>query len=82
MHPAMFLRGAQARFTDPDSGEVVQPGSISHSIAEFVMGAMRAGFGLSNLAEYAPDAGFAERYPRAAKYIDHPMLVVMTLEAR
>ena len=28
MHPAMFLRGSQARFTDPASGEIVQPGSI------------------------------------------------------
>src|SRR5205823_5250712 len=28
MHPAMFLRGSQARFTDPASGEVIQPGSV------------------------------------------------------
>ncbi len=80
MHPAMFLRGAQARFTDPDSGEVVQPGSIPHSIADFVMAAHRAGFHLSNLAEYAPDAQFAERFPRAAKYVGWPMLVVMALQ--
>ena len=39
MHPAMFLRGSQARFTDPTSGELVQPGSISHSIGAFAMAA-------------------------------------------
>jgi hypothetical protein len=29
MHPAMFLRGSQARFTDPSSGELVQPGNLA-----------------------------------------------------
>jgi malonyl-CoA O-methyltransferase len=81
MHPAMFLRGTQARFTDPDSGELVQPGSVPHSIAAFVMAAVRGGFRLSDLAEFAPDAEFAARFPRAAKYVDWPMLVVMSLQA-
>jgi ubiquinone/menaquinone biosynthesis C-methylase UbiE len=79
MHPAMFLRGTQARFTDPSSGELVQPGSVPHSIAAFVMAAVRAGFRLAAVDEYAPDAAFAERYPRAAKYIGWPMLVVLQL---
>ncbi|MCI0378969.1 MAG: class I SAM-dependent methyltransferase [Gemmataceae bacterium] len=79
MHPAMFLRGAQARFTDPATGELVQPGSLPHSVAAFVMTAVRAGFRLSNVAEFAPDAEFAARYPRAAKYVGWPMLVVMSL---
>ncbi|MDZ4657879.1 MAG: class I SAM-dependent methyltransferase [Bythopirellula sp.] len=42
MHPAMFLRGSQARYTDPDSGEIVHVGSISHSISEFVMLALKS----------------------------------------
>ena len=44
MHPAMFLRGSQARFTDPATGELVLPGSVRHSLGEFVMAAIRAGF--------------------------------------
>ncbi|MDD9981234.1 MAG: class I SAM-dependent methyltransferase, partial [Gammaproteobacteria bacterium] len=28
MHPAMFLRDSRARFTDPDTGEVIAPGSV------------------------------------------------------
>lgn len=79
MHPAMFLRGSQARFTDPDSGEVVHVGSLPHSVSAFVMAAVRAGFQIADLTEIAPDAAFAERFPRAAKYVGYPMLVVMSL---
>jgi ubiquinone/menaquinone biosynthesis C-methylase UbiE len=81
MHPAMFLRGAQARFTDPSSGERVQPGSVAHPLGAFVMAAMRAGFVPSAVEEFAPEAAFAARYPRAAKYVGWPMLVVLALEA-
>jgi SAM-dependent methyltransferase len=80
MHPAMFLRGSQARFTDPASGEVVQPGSFPHQISDFVMAALRAGFRLAALHERAPDARFAAGYPRAEKYVGWPMLVVLELE--
>ncbi|HEY1191475.1 MAG TPA: class I SAM-dependent methyltransferase [Gemmata sp.] len=79
MHPAMMLRGTQARFTDPDSGGLVQPGSVAHSVAAFVMAAVRAGFTLESVREFAPDAAFAEGYPRAVKYVGWPMLVVLTL---
>lgn len=81
MHPAMWLRGSQARFTDPYSGEIVLPGSLAHSLSAFVMAALQAKMQLTNIAEYSPDATFAEQYPRAAKYVGWPMLVVMSLEA-
>jgi malonyl-CoA O-methyltransferase len=81
MHPAMFLRGSQARFTDPTSGELVQPDSIAHSISDFVMAARRAGLRLTSIEEFSSDTDFAARYPRAEKYIGWPMLVVMHLVA-
>jgi malonyl-CoA O-methyltransferase len=81
MHPAMFLRGSQARFTDPTTGELVQPGSVPHSVGQFVMAAVRAGFQLSEITEIAPDEEFAARLPRAEKYIGWPMLVVLELAA-
>jgi ubiquinone/menaquinone biosynthesis C-methylase UbiE len=81
MHPAMFLKGVQARFTDPDSGERVQPGSVAHTIGDFVMAAVRAGFAIEGVDERAPDADFAARLPRAEKYVDWPMLVVLKLRA-
>jgi len=79
MHPAMFLRGTMAQFRDPSSGEVVRPGSFPHQISEFVMAAMGAGFRIDSIREYAPDAAFAARVPRAEKYIGWPMLVVLCL---
>lgn len=79
MHPAMFLRGTQARFTDPTSGELVQPGSVAHPVGAFVMAAVRAGFGLAAVDEWSPDDEFAARFPRATKYVGWPMLVVLSL---
>jgi SAM-dependent methyltransferase len=81
MHPAMFLRGSQARFTDPASGQIVQPGSLRHSVGAFVTAAVAAGFSIRGIGEHAPDAAFAARYPRAAKYVDWPMLLVLELSA-
>src|SRR5207237_2428340 len=52
MHPAMFLRGAWARFKDPASGERVAPGSVPHSVSAFVMAAVRAGFALADIGEF------------------------------
>ncbi len=77
MHPAMFLRGIQARFTDPDTGESVQPGSYPHQISDFVMAALRNNLTLLHLAEHSPDAEFASYYPRAEKYIGWPMLLIL-----
>ncbi len=79
MHPAMFLRGSMARFTDPESGEIVQPGSLPHRLGDIVMAAVRAGFVLENIGEHSPDAAFVTRYPRAAKYVGWPMLLVLRL---
>src|SRR5207248_1423745 len=81
MHPAMMLRGTQAQFTDPDSGELIRPASLPHQVSDFIMAAVRAGFRLEHVGEYAPDAEFAARFPRARKYVGWPMLVTMGLLA-
>jgi ubiquinone/menaquinone biosynthesis C-methylase UbiE len=81
MHPAMFLKGVAARFTDPATGVKVQPGSVDHSLGDFVMAAVRAGFRLEGIDERAPDAALAARYPRAERYVGWPMLVVLRLAA-
>lgn len=79
MHPAMFLKGVRARFTDPATGAKVQPGSVEHSLGDFVMAAVRAGLRLEGIDERAPDAQLAARYPRAERYVGWPMLVVLSL---
>lgn len=79
MHPAMMLRGTQARFTDPTTGAVVQPGSFPHQISDFIMASLHAGFRIDDIEEFAPGADLAARYPRAEKYVGWPMLVVLQL---
>jgi len=79
MHPGMFDRGSQARFTDPESGEVVQPGSIAHQMEDFTAAATQAGFFLNDVEEVAPDAAFTARFPRAKKYQGCPMLALMVM---
>lgn len=81
MHPAMFLRDSRARFTDPDSGAIVAPGSMHYRFGEVVMAAVAAGFTLLAVGEHAPDAEFARRYPRAERYVGWPMLLVLVLRA-
>lgn len=79
MHPAMFLRGAQARFTDPETDELVMPGSLAHSVGAFVMAALRVGFQIDDVSEHSPDAVFSQQFPRAERYIGWPMLVLLEL---
>jgi ubiquinone/menaquinone biosynthesis C-methylase UbiE len=81
MHPAMYLRDVRARFHDPVTGEKVEPGSVEHGIGDFVMAAVRAGFALEGIVEQAPDAAYAARCSRAAKYVGWPMLLVLSLRA-
>jgi ubiquinone/menaquinone biosynthesis C-methylase UbiE len=79
MHPAMFLRGSQARFTDPATGEIVHPGSYAHRMGDIIMAAIRAGFRMEGIDEYTPDSGFAALYPRAEKYVGWPMLIILKM---
>jgi hypothetical protein len=76
---AMFLRGGQARFTDPDSGEIVHPGSYPHQVSDFVIAALGNNLRLLHLGEHSANAEFASQYPRCEKYIGWPMLLVLGL---
>lgn len=79
MHSVMFALGTQARFTDPDGEQLVQVESGPHTVSDVVMAALDTGFTLTGVSEHLPDAAFAERFPRAAKYVGWPMLVVQEL---
>lgn len=81
MHPAMFLRGGQARFTAPSSGVVIAPGSLRHTFGDLIMASVSASLLLAAIGEYSPDETFVERFPRAEKYLGWPMLVVFQLRA-
>jgi malonyl-CoA O-methyltransferase len=79
MHPAMMLRGVQARFTDPSSGRKISPQSYPNRISDYVMAAVRTGLTLDHLSEHAIDTELAAASERAAKYLDWPMLLLMRL---
>ena len=79
MHPAMMLRGVQARFHDPETGRTTMPASVPNLLSDYVMGALHAGLRIEYLSEHAVDAELVRVSPRAEKYLGWPLLVVMKL---
>jgi malonyl-CoA O-methyltransferase len=79
MHPALMLRGVQARFTDPVTGRETRPASVANTISDYVGAALRSGFVLDQISEHAADEALAARHPRAEKYVGWPMLFLMRL---
>ena len=79
MHPAMMLKGVQARFHDPRSGARVFPESVANQISDYVMSALAAGLRITHLSEHSAGEDLVARAPRAEKYLGWPMLFMMTL---
>ncbi|MGO9610367.1 MAG: class I SAM-dependent methyltransferase [Verrucomicrobiia bacterium] len=80
MHPAMMLRGVQARFRDPASGREIRPASCTHQLSDYIMAAAQAGFAFDHLSEQSVDEALACRLERARKYLGWPMLFLMRLK--
>lgn len=81
MHPAMFLKGTQARFVDPASGELVVIDNERHGISDHVNWIREAGLTIFDMREESCTAELADRIPRARKYVDWPMLLAMAVGA-
>jgi malonyl-CoA O-methyltransferase len=81
MHPAMMLRGVQARFIEPASGRRIYPQSQPNQISDYVMAAVHNHLQLEHLSEHAVDSQLAAASPRAAKYLAWPLLLLMRLKA-
>jgi malonyl-CoA O-methyltransferase len=82
MHPAMTLRGVQARFSEPASGRRIYPQSQANQISDYVMATVHAGLQLEHLSEHSVDSQLAASSPRAAKYLGWPLLLLMRLRVR
>ena len=78
-HPAMELKGVQARFQDTERGLEVRPASFSHQISDYVMGALNAGLRIVELSEYAVDSALVAQSQRAEKHLGWPLLLLMKL---
>jgi ubiquinone/menaquinone biosynthesis C-methylase UbiE len=86
LHPAMRLRGIQAQFTDPTTGQKLRPASVAHQLSDYVMAATRPGLGIAQMSEHVVDQALLARSPRARQYweahpeyLGWPLLVVMQL---
>ena len=79
MHPAMMLRGVQARFHDARTGARIQPASFPYQVSDYTTAARSAGLVIDHLSEHAVDAALAAAHPRGARYVGWPMLLLMTL---
>jgi malonyl-CoA O-methyltransferase len=82
MHPAMNLRGVEARFTDPATGCEVRPASAANSISTYVMAALGVGLELDHLSEHIIDEALAARSPRAVKHLGWPLLLLLRARPR
>jgi 2-polyprenyl-3-methyl-5-hydroxy-6-metoxy-1,4-benzoquinol methylase len=82
VHPAMLLRGVQARFRDPENGSEIRPKSYPHQMSDYVMAATRAGFVFDHLSEHSVGEELANRIERARKYVGWPMLLLMRLSPK
>ena len=79
MHPAMLLRGVQARFRVPESGHEIRIRSYPHQLSDYVTAALRAGLNLEHFSEHVVTEQLAARLERARKYLGWPMLFIMRL---
>lgn len=79
MHPAMMLLGVSARFTSPDTGEKIYPQSHKQQISDYVLAAARAGLLFEHMSEHVVDEALIKSMPRAERYKDWPMLLLMRL---
>ena len=80
MHPALMLRGVQARFNDPLTGQKVQPQSAPHLISDYVMAALASGLRFEELSEHVVDEALVRQTARAERYLGWPMLLLMKLQ--
>jgi ubiquinone/menaquinone biosynthesis C-methylase UbiE len=77
MHPAMVLRGVQARFTEAETGKKVYPKSFPYRISDYLNSALDAGLRLGRMTEHATDNSHSKQSERALKYEGWPLLLTI-----
>ena len=75
MHPGMMLKGNEANFTDPKTGDEVRPKGYAHEISDFINAIQASGLQLIEMREYKGSSRLARKFPKAIKYLNWPMLV-------
>lgn len=80
MHPAMLLKGTQANFKDPQSGNEYRPKGYPHQIADFVENMNKSGLRIEKMREFSGTEELVKRFPKAAKYLGWPMLLTFIMK--
>lgn len=75
MHPAMLLKGVQARFTDAETGKKIYPKGFPHKISDYVNAIAQSGLKLVEMTEHATDE--THNSERANKYMGWPLLLTL-----
>ena len=78
LHPELIRRGFQARFHKTPT-EKVQIDGAYRPVADYVMAAVRAGLRIDRISEHLMDRETAERSPSATKWVDLPLLLLLSL---
>lgn len=76
-HPAMAARGAEAQFVR--EGIEYRLGAIQYTVADYLDQLAAAGFSSLEAHEYRGDAAMVAAVPRGAKYLDFPVLLVVSM---
>ena len=80
MHPAMLLKGTQANYKDPKTGNEFRPKGYPHQIADFVQNMNNSGLLIKKMNEYTGTKELIAKFPKAEKYLNWPMLVTIELK--
>lgn len=80
LHPAMLLKGVEARFTDEATGMKVYPKGYRYETCDFVNAALRAGLQLKEMGEFALNASHQGLTAKIDRYLDYPMLLTLQFE--
>jgi malonyl-CoA O-methyltransferase len=79
MHPAMMLRGVEARFTDRTTGREIRPASTRHQVTDYINAVLAAGWTLEHASEHEVDSALIARSERARKHAGWLLLLMMRL---
>ncbi|MEQ8171672.1 MAG: methyltransferase domain-containing protein [Candidatus Eremiobacterota bacterium] len=79
MHPSMMLLDVQANFKDSDTGEEIRPKGYPNQMSDFVNAIIKSGLTIESFKEYFCTADFIEKFPRAKRFLNWPMVILFKL---
>jgi malonyl-CoA O-methyltransferase len=80
MHPSMMLLDVQANFKDPLTGEEIRPKGYPNHMSDFINSIIKSGLKIDSFKEYFCSAEFIEKFPRAKRFLNWPMLILFKLK--